>query len=311
MKFGLALNIMGATCAPALLVKLACAGEDAGVEALWVGDHVVFPREMPRTYGYTPNAAYFQKPTDDALEAISVLTYLAGVVRRPKLGVSVLVVPYRNPVLTAKVLTTLDVLSGGRLIYGVGSGWLEGEFAALDASYEHRGAVTDEYIEIFRRLCSDDWPRYEGRFYRVPEIGFYPKPVQKPWPPIWVGGNTEAALRRAARLGDGWHPLGLLPGEIPERLGRLRAHCETVGRDVRNLTLSLRTWSHLGSTAELGDLPVGQGSLVGDAVDIIDQVRRYEDVGVTHLVVKPLDIRSAEGFERQTMRFLNEVVTKA
>ena len=104
MKFGLALNIMGATCVPALLVKLARAGEDAGVEALWVGDHVVFPREMPRTYGYTPNASYFQKSTDDALEAISVLTYLAGVVQRPKLGVSVLVVPYRNPVLTAKVL---------------------------------------------------------------------------------------------------------------------------------------------------------------------------------------------------------------
>ncbi len=311
MRFGLALNIMGTTCAPELLVTLSRAAQDAGVDAIWVGDHVVFPRQMSSAYDYTPTASYFQKSTDDALEAMAVLTFLAGVVTRPRLGVSVLVVPYRNPVVTAKVLTTLDVLSGGRLIFGVGAGWLEGEFEALGADYEHRGAVTDEYLEIYRRLCVDTWPRYEGRFYRLPEIGFYPKPVQKPWPPIWVGGNTDAALRRAARLGDGWHPLGLSPADIVERLGRLREHCEAVGRDVRELTLSVRTWSHVGgATDELGDLPVGQGSLVGEAGEIVDQVRRYEDVGVTDIVVKPLDIRSAERFRRQTMLLLDAVVTK-
>lgn len=304
----MALNIMGKTAAPELLVKLARRAEDAGLEAIWVGDHVVFPREMPTTYEYTASATYFQQSTDDALEAISVLTFLAGVVSRPRLGVSVLVVPYRNPVLTAKILTTLDVLSGGRVIVGVGAGWLEGEFEALGAAYAARGAVTDEYLEIYRTLCTETWPRFEGRHYRFPEIAFYPKPVQKPWPPIWVGGNTEVALRRAARLGDGWHPLGLRPDEIPPRLERLRAHCETFGRDARHLVLSLRTWMHVDDGRGLpGDLPVGQASLIGRVTEIVDLLHRYEDVGVQHVVVKPFDISSSAAFEAQTDRFIDVV----
>lgn len=303
----MALNIMGKTAEPDLLVRLARRAEQAGLDGIWVGDHVVFPRQMPRTYEYTANATYFQQSTDDALEAISVLTFLAGVVSRPRLGVSVLVVPYRNPVLSAKVLTTLDVLSKGRLVVGVGSGWLEGEFEALGARYADRGAVTDEYIEIYRKLCTEPFPRFEGRHYRFAEIGFCPKPVQRPWPPVWVGGNTEAALRRAARLGDGWHPLGLRPDEIPPRLERLQVHCRAVGRDARDLVLSLRTWMHVDDGQSLGDLQAGQGSLVGRPGEIVDLLHRYEDVGVTDVVVKPLDIRSAEAFEAQAERFLDVV----
>jgi probable F420-dependent oxidoreductase len=311
MEFGMALNIMGATAGPDLLVRLAREAEDSGLDAIWVGDHVVFPREMPNNYPYTDSALYFQQSQDEALEAITVLTFLAGVVSRPKLGLSVLVIPYRNPVLMTKVLTTLDVLSGGRAVLGAGTGWLRGEFEALGADYDNRGAVTDEYLRIYRTLCTEENPSYEGQHYRFPAIGFYPKPVQKPWPPIWIGGNSEVAMRRATKLGDGWHPVGLTPEEIPARLLRFREICESLGRDPDEVAFSLRIWVHVedGSTS-LDGMPVGSGSLIGRPQELLSTIRRYEDAGVRHLVFKPLFIKSAKVFADQMLRFINEVVAR-
>jgi probable F420-dependent oxidoreductase len=149
--------------------------------------------------------------------------------------------------LVAKMVATLDVLSRGRVILGVGVGWMREEFQALNlTTFEERGAATDEYIHILRELWTKEWPSYKGRFYSFDEIRFYPKPVHRPHPPIWIGGHTKAAIRRAARLGDGWHPIGLRPpaGLSPDEYAKaaadLRSQAEAAGRDPRKITLSFR-----------------------------------------------------------------------
>ena len=163
------------------------------------------------------------------LEPIPLAAWLLAATRRVRVAISVLVVPYRNPVVTAKQLATIDALSGGRLIVGAGVGWWREEFEALAAPpFGERGAVTDEYIRLMKTLWTEDSPRFEGKYYRVGDVTMLPHPVQKPHPPIWIGGHTEPALRRTALLGDAWHPIGLrgpaglAPDELAEKVARIR-----------------------------------------------------------------------------------------
>src|SRR5262249_54793104 len=157
---------------------------------------------------------------------------------RIKIGTTVIILPYRNPIEQAKMLSCLDVLSGGRLICGVGVGWLEKEFDVLGASYKDRGPVSDEYIQIFKTLWTEDEPRFNGRFYSFDGIRMYRKPVQKRHPPIWIGGHSRAAVRRAARLGDAWHPTRQTREHVAQHLPYLREEAERAGRDPRTITIS-------------------------------------------------------------------------
>jgi probable F420-dependent oxidoreductase len=198
-----------------------------------------------------------------------------------------MVAPHRPAVLTAKILSTIDVLSGGRLIVGVGAGWLKEEFEALGAPpFAERGAVTDEYLLAFRELWTKNEPRFEGRFVRFTDIIFAPKPVQKPHPPLWVGGESAPAMRRAARIGDGWYPIGTNPQHPLNTLARYRAAVERLrkltdeaGRDPASVALTYRVHRHgegVSAKADNGERHLFSGS----TGDMIEDLRTMRGLGV-------------------------------
>jgi probable F420-dependent oxidoreductase len=186
------------------LKRFAQRAEELGFESVLAGDHVVLPTAGTQQYPYTADGS-FQRPTDEPfLETMTLLGYLAACTHTIKLGTTVIILPYRNPVVQAKMFASLDVLTNGRIICGVGVGWLEKEFETLGVPYAQRGPMTDEFLQIFKVLWTEADPQFHGQFYHIEGIQFYPKPVQKPCIPIWVGGHTRRALRRAARYGDCW-----------------------------------------------------------------------------------------------------------
>ena len=276
MKVGLHLPHVGPNATPENLAEFARRAEALGFDSLWVSDHVVVPRDYQSRYPYNPSGRMGAGPDTPFLEPLSTLLYVAGVTSRIALGTTVLVLPMREPVLHAKILATLDVLSEGRLILGVGAGWLREEFEALGATFEDRGRRLDEELEILRRLWTLEDPSFQGRYYRIGNLGFAPKPVQKPHPPIWVGGNTEPGLKRAVRYGDAWHGAGSTPEQARAAAERLRALCEESGRDPATLAVTVRTGVPLRPGAE------------GEAAE---RLARYREAGVSHVA---LDLNLAD-----------------
>ena len=239
MKYGFPLPGRGPLAAPERLGIIARKGEELGFDALLTGDHILVPRHISSTYPYTESGEFPGSGSGESMEQITLLSYIAGQTSKIRLVTSVLIVPHRNPLIAAKSLATLDVLSGGRLVVGGGVGWMREEFQALGLPpFEERGAVTDEYIRAFKILWTEDDPSFEGKYISFDDISFLPKPVQKPHPPIWVGGESRPALRRAAELANGWYPLGsnpTFPMGTPEQLKggleRLAEYTRRFGRD--------------------------------------------------------------------------------
>ncbi len=207
VRYGFYLPTRGQTATPEALETLVTRGEALGFSSVMIADHLVFPVTIKSKYPYTVTGVF--PGQGDVLDQLSLMAFVAAKTTRLRLVTSVMIVPYRNPVLTAKALATIDVLSKGRVTLGVGVGWMREEFEALGTpDFDRRGAVTDEYLRIFKTLWTESPASFSGRFYRFGPLTCSPHPVQKPHPPIWVGGHSKAALRRAARLGDGWHPVG-------------------------------------------------------------------------------------------------------
>jgi len=221
MKLGFSLlNNWGVGDAQAL-VDLACRAEEVGIDSVWVHDHVFNVGHVFDRIGGKP---YY--------EPLTLLSFVAARTRRVRLGTSVLVLPYHNPVRLAKAAATLDVLSEGRLVMGVGVGLIEKEIRAMGSPYAERGAFTDEAIAVMRALWTQDEPKFEGKFSRFDGMKFSPKPLQKPSIPIVIGGVSRHAIRRAARLGDGWQPLGLAPDALGQGMADLREAARAAGRDA-------------------------------------------------------------------------------
>jgi probable F420-dependent oxidoreductase len=284
MRFGFGLPNAGGAIDGAGIVRFAQRAEALGYESVWTGDHLILPIAGTRQYPYTADGSFPLAATESFLEPFTLLAYVAAVTRTVKLGATVIILPYRNPIVQAKMLACLDVLSGGRLICGVGVGWLEKEFQVLGASYADRGPVTDEYLEILKILWTEDAPAFAGRFYAFDGIAFYPKPLQKPYPPIWVGGHTRRAVRRAARAGDAWHPTRQTPDFVARHLPGLRAEAEAAGRDPRLITISLKRSLHFTDIG-LSDISLRQsgGGLAGTTQEVLDDVRRCRDIGIEQL----------------------------
>lgn len=236
MKLGLFGVNIGPCADPALQERVVRAAEESGFESVWTGEHVVLPlRDNPVP---VPAETPF-------LDSLVTLARLAGTTRRLRLGTGILVLPHHNPVLLAKALASLDVVSGGRLIAGFAGGYAEAEFRALGADFARRGVRTDEALRAMRVLWTEPEPRFTGRFWAFADIRFEPKPVQRPHPPIVIGGHAEPALRRAARAGDGWYGFGLtVEAAIPliERLRALRAESARAGDP---LEISLTTFESM------------------------------------------------------------------
>ncbi|MBI4271437.1 MAG: LLM class F420-dependent oxidoreductase [Candidatus Rokubacteria bacterium] len=294
MKFGFALPGRGPLARPDLVIRLAERAEALRYDSVFVTDHVVLPVSMAGSrYPYSPTGRLAGGAAQDYLEPLAMLGALAHATRRIRLGTSVLVVPYRNPLVTAKTLATIDQLSRGRVILGAGVGWLREEFEALGAPpFEARGAVTDEYLRLMRLCWTADPVTFEGRHYTVRDVHALPKPAQRGGIPIWVGGHTDAACRRAGTLGDAWHPIGLrapallLPDEYAEKVKRIHHAALAAGRDPRAITLTLRCPMQVRSPrakAAAGERPLFQGT----AAEVTEDVRRYAAVGVSHFVFDP------------------------
>lgn len=319
MQFGWSLIARGPLATEETLVRLAERVDRLGYDSIWVSDHIVVPARISSSYPYSIDGKVDPEAWKHYLEPLTLLTYLLAKTQRVKIGISVLVIPYRNPIFTAKILSTADFLSGGRVILGAGVGWMEEEFVALGLDYFHeRGAVTDEFLQIFRVLWTEEVARFEGRYHRFADILFAPKPVQKPSIPIWIGGHTKPAMRRAARLGDGWMPIGLRPpasfrpSEMGEAVRQLREMTAQAGRDPSALTIALRVPLSLGVPQRGGpDAPPGEKRrpLTGNADEIVEDIGRYAEAGVSHMVLDYLGTRLEE-FEEAIERFAAEVRPK-
>jgi len=295
MRFGIAVPNYGPLASAENMVRLARRAEALGLDSIWVADHLVAPVGVQSIYPFDKSPD--PKPGDmgvieEFYEPLTTLAFLAGATSRIRLGVSVYVMPYRNPVVTAKTVATLDALSGGRAIFGVGVGWLREEFTALGQDARHRGRVTDEYLEVCRRLWRDEVAEFAGRHYTLPAVRSGPKPVQRPWPPIWIGGNSEAAERRAIALGDGLHLIDLSPGEAAARHAALRAAEAAAGRP-QPLSVSLRKGILVRREDRADDRP-----LYGTPAKIRRDVAEYADAGVDYLVSNLRQAESIDALER-------------
>ncbi len=294
MEFGFSLPGRGPLAGAETILKLATRAESLRFSSLFVTDHVVLPASMARsTYPYSTTGQLPGGAAQDYLEPLVTMGWLARVTSRIRLGTSVLVVPYRNPVLVAKMLATIDRLSGGRVILGAGVGWLREEFEALAAPpFEARGAVTDEYLRLMRAAWTTDPVTFEGRYYSVRAVHALPKPAQRRGIPIWIGGHTDAAVRRAATLGDAWHPIALrppgllFPDEYAKRATELRGWAQQAGRDPKSVTLTVRVPMEVrprNAKPPAGERPLFQGT----AAQVIADIRAYQAAGVTHFVFDP------------------------
>ncbi len=301
MRYGFYLPTRGETATPEALEALVTRGEALGFASVMIADHLVFPVEIKSRYPYTVSGVF--PGQGDALDQLSLMAFVAAKTSTLRLVTSVMIVPYRNPVVTAKALATIDVLSRGRVTVGVGVGWLREEFAALGSpAFDRRGAATDEYLQIFKTLWTQSPASFSGQFYRFDSIRFLPQPIQKPHPPIWVGGHSKAALRRVARLGDGWHPVGanaavpLPPAELKTLLDELHRLTEEAGRDPKSLTVCYKAPVY---DPQLQRLPGGdRRPFSGSPDQTADDIAAYARLGVSELV---FDFRSetvSESLER-------------
>jgi probable F420-dependent oxidoreductase len=251
-------------------VRFCREAERRDVASLWVSDHVIFPRTATGSY---PGGRFPHPPDKPYLEPVTVLAAAAACTSRARLGASVFILGHRHPVVMAKMLTSIDALSNGRLICGVGVGWWKEELEILGAPFHRRGRQADEALRVFTALWSQDNPAFEGEFFRFRDLGFAPKPVQKPRPPIWVGGDSPGAFRRVATLGDGWHATSKTPDEFRETLPRLRAAADQAGRSFDTIELSLRY--------TLRDDLIAKG-----AQAVVDELAQYQRLGLSHIVLE-------------------------
>jgi probable F420-dependent oxidoreductase len=264
MKFGLMYANGGPFAYPQMLTHLAQTAERVGVESLWTVEHVVIPVGYKSTYPYDPSGKIpmpAQMPIPDPL---SWLAYTAAVTKTIKLATGILILPQRHPLYVAKEVASLDVLSNGRVILGIGIGWLEEEFQALGIPFEERAGRTAEAVRAMRTLWKDEAQPFKGKYYAWGAVESHPKPVQKPGVPIVVGGHTELAARRAARYGDGFFPGVADDEKLTWLLGVMRDECKKIGRDAATIEVTS-----------------------GRAVPSADSVKHLEDLGVSRFIVPP------------------------
>jgi probable F420-dependent oxidoreductase len=292
MRYGFYLPTRGVTATSDALTTLLRLGEASGFASVMIADHIAFPVHVKSRYPYTVSGDF--PGGGDALETLALMSFVAAHTTTLRLVSSVMIVPYRNPVFTAKALATIDVLSNGRVTLGAGVGWMREEFEALAApDFDRRGAVTDEYLKIFKLLWTESPATFKGQFYSFTDLKCLPHPVQKPHPPIWIGGHSAPAIRRAARLGDGWHPVGANPA-VPLRAPELKAslddlfrQAEAAGRDPSKLTISYKAPVYDTKQTTLDGRE--RRPFAGSVEQVIEDIATWKKLGVSELI---FDFRS-------------------
>jgi len=288
MKFGVWIPNCRHLATPDIIRRTAVRAEQLGYDSVWVSDHVVVPNA---------NVANFGEAIFDPFITLAVA---AGATSRVKLGTTVLIVPYRNAIVTAKMVSSLDALSGGRVILGIGAGWVAAESAMLGVPFGERGAMTDEHLRAMQELWTSADPAFEGKYTQFGALKFEPKPIQQSLP-IWVGGHSRAALRRTVAFGTAWHPINRPPeelragraelGRLAQAAGRAAAPAITLRNDVR----VLRPGRTVPTSAHAGRV------LAGEPSALIDQIGEIAGCGVEHLV---LEFLAADGRELEAQMAL-------
>ena len=301
MQFGVFLPISGRATGPDTLIEAAQSAEAQGYDAIWSADRVVTPWQINTSYPYSENHEFIVPPDRPFLDSLTCLAFLAGSTRRITLGVSVLVLPYRHPLYWTRVAASIERLSKGRLIMGVGVGWMEEEFAALGVPFKDRGRMTDEQLQIITKLWSEEHISFHGRHYDFQDVAFYPKPVKRI--PIWVGGEGTAAQRRTASYGDAWFPyyVRITPAEL--KAGFDNVHRLATGRDPA--TIQLACCRPIEVTPE----PVEQDPQIlrGTPAQLLEALKAYRDIGVSHLALQFMAPRWPDRVA-QIERFAQEVM---
>lgn len=270
MRVGVFLPSVSPIATPEFLTAYGNAAEEAGFDSIWIGEHVVFFDAYGSSYPYSDDGRLALPPDNGMLELFTTLSFLAAATTNVRLGTAVCLVPQRNPVYTAKSVATVDWLSGGRVDFGVGIGWLREEFDALNEPFEERAPRTLEYVEVMRRLWHDDVSSFKGKYYDLPACRMYPKPVQAGGPPLYFGGETDPALRRVADLGDGWHGFNHMPDSAAAHIKKLDDMLTERGRSLSDIDITVCSYlqpvepSHLSAYRDAG---VDQIVLTGFAMD--------------------------------------------
>ena len=315
MDFGVATSTRGECGTRTGYMAVAEAAERLGFGFIGVNDHVIVPRAIGSKYPYSADHKWAGASAGECLDQLATLAFLAGRTERLQLLTSVLVVPQRQPVLTAKMLATIDILSRGRLIVGCGTGWLKEEFEALGAPpFADRGRATDEFLAAFKALWTQDTPAFAGAHAHFDSLIFAPKPVRKPHPPIWIGGESPMALERAVRAGDGWYPASNNPRhrlDTAERVAggvaELRGRAEAAGRDPASLDVAFVVLWPVGFTPQPGPDGAARRLLTGAPQDLAADVAALGQAGVRHLGLTFQTATIAETLERM-QRFAEEVM---
>ena len=276
MKIGICLPHYGRPIETGRMLDVVAHAEEAGLDSIWVTDHVIVPRDMSLIY------------RDHMLDPLAVLPWLAGVTSRVALGTSVIVLPYRSPIPVAKLLASVDVLSGGRLIFGAAVGWVEGEFDALGVPVKERGSRTDEALELIRTLWTQEYPEITTARHQLAGLKASPMPLQKPRPPILIGGSGDAAFRRVARLGDGWHASSCSPQTFRAGALAVQNHWKDAGREGQpDLTLRIPMLIEGVHRPAVDPGLLGARHVVrGGLQNVLRELRAYQSAGCTHVAVE-------------------------
>jgi probable F420-dependent oxidoreductase len=290
MKIGWHLPCSTVDVTPQRLIESASTAEDAGYDSLWVNEHILVPAAVDSPYPFSDDGAFAADPHSPYAEPLATLAFVAAVTSRAELGTSVLISSYRHPLLMAKTAATVDLLCDGRLILGLGAGWMREEFEALDVPFGARGKSFDEHLEILQRAFSEPTLSYDGDVFRFDEVGVEPRPARGQVP-IWIGtGRTRVALRRAIRWASAVHMIPADPttvDDITAMRAAIEAACEEEGRaEPPELTARARV--------RVGKYDGGYGVLAGSAEEVADALARHAEAGVTHFVFDCRDV----GYER-------------
>jgi len=305
MDFGVFLPISGRAAGRATLTEATRQAEALGFVAVWAADRIIIPWEINTPYPYSEGEAFIVPPDRPFLEPLTCLAFLAGATEKIRLGISVLVMPYRHPLYWAKIAATIDTLSEGRFILGVGVGWMVEEFEALQTPFKERGALSNEQLDILTRLWSEEKVSFRGDFYRFDQVAFYPKSYQQPRMPLWIGGEAAPARRRAALYGDAWFPyfVRITPAQLAAHYDDVRRRAAEAGREPDQV--SLNCCLPIVITDE--PVPQEEDRLRGTPEQLIEALQGYQKIGVEHLALQfmvpryPNRVEQVERFGREIM----------
>lgn len=281
MDFGCHLPMFGPVATRDILLTFSRRMEALGYDSLWASDHIALPYRVESRYPYSDTGQFPLPPDANFLEPLTTLALVAGVTERVKLGTTILVLPHRHPVLAAKCLSTLDHLSGGRVILGAGVGWMREEIELLGAPFDRRGAWSDEAIRVMRACWREERSRHHGTFFSFDEIGMFPKPTRGDIP-IWIGGHTARALERVVALADGWHAAFASFDALERGIAVLRAECDRRGRRFEELAITVRA----GLAIRSSSLGPERKALQGAPEQIAEDLARYKALGVSTVLLE-------------------------